>query len=72
MTKNALRWIPVEETLPIPFESVLGYMPGDSPLPTVHECYADNGGNFHGLAFYGNPKITHWMKMPEFEEANDG
>lgn len=63
------RWIPVEEALPTPFESVLGYMPEDKPLPTVHECYTDNGGNFHGLSFYGNPKITHWMPMPEFGEV---
>lgn len=63
---DTLRWVPVEEALPTPFESVLGYMPEGKPLPTVHECYTDNGGNFHGLSFYGTPKITHWMKMPEF------
>lgn len=64
-----LRWVPATEKLPTPFVSVLGYAPSDAPLPTVHECYIDNGGAWHGLAFYGNPKITHWMPMPVFEGA---
>lgn len=63
------RWVPVTEALPEPFMSVLGYIPDDAPLPSVHECYVDHGGMWHGLAFYGNPKITHWMEMPEFTEA---
>lgn len=68
-----LRWISVEEALPQPFVSVLGYMPEEAPLPTVHECYyADvRGGEWYSMWCYGTKKVTHWMPMPE-KEGKDG
>lgn len=58
-------WVDAKEKLPEAFVSVLGYVPSEAPFSVVHECYVDNGGVWHGLAFYGNPKVTHWMPMPE-------
>lgn len=68
-----LRWISVEEALPQPFVSVLGYMPEEAPLPTAHECYyADvRGGEWYSMWCYGTKKVTHWMPMPE-KEGKDG
>lgn len=47
-----------------PLTNVLGYIRGEG----VHECYVDDGGYWHGLSFYGNPRVIYWMAMPEFEE----
>lgn len=67
------RWIPVEEALPQPFISVLGYMPGEAPLPTVHECYyEDRSRAWYSMWCYGTKKVTHWMPMPEKETVEDG
>lgn len=68
------RWIPVEEKLPQPFVSVLGYMPEEKPLPLVHECYyADGrGGGWYSMGLYGAKKVTHWMPMPEAPEEVKG
>lgn len=61
------RWIPVEEALPKSMACVLGRAMSGTKSE-IHECYVDDGGYWHSLALYGNPKVTHWMKMPEFEE----
>lgn len=62
------RWIPVAEALPKAFVSVLGHVPEEAPLPTVHECYyAGDQWYVHGLL--GTREVTHWMPMPEFEEG---
>lgn len=65
------RWIPVEEALPKPFVSVLGYSPDEAPLPTVHECYVDKEGGWHRVSVFTVGRVTYWMPMPE-KEARDG
>lgn len=74
MTETNYRWISVEEALPQPFVSVLGYMPEEKPLPAVHECYYAEvrGGEWFSMWLYRAQKVTHWMPMPEApEEAKD-
>lgn len=58
-------WISVEERLPDPFVSVLGYCPDEDPLPTVHECYLSGYGQWCSAQVYGMEKVTHWMPLPE-------
>lgn len=67
---DALRegWVPVAKALPTPFFSVLGYDPTQAPLPTVHECYIDNDGNWHSAAVFGMRRVTHWIRIPEGPE----
>ena len=61
------RWIPVTERLPENYISVLVYLPGERPLPTVHEAYIGGDGEWHSPVVYGveNADVTHWMPMPE-------
>lgn len=61
------RWIPVTERLPENYISVLVYLPGERPLPTVHEAYIGDDGEWHSSVVYGveNADVTHWMPMPE-------
>lgn len=44
-----------------------GYLPGERPLPTVHEAYIGDDGEWHSSVVYGveNADVTHWMLMPE-------
>lgn len=61
------QWIPVSESLPKPFVSVLVQMPGEEPCPTVREGYISNKGLWYSGYFEREPgEITHWMPMPEF------
>ena len=62
-----LRWIPVAERLPQNYISVLVYLPGEKPLPTVHEAYIGGDGEWHSSVVYGveNEDVTHWMPLPE-------
>lgn len=62
------RWVRVEERLPKPFESVLLYTPEEAPLPTVHEGYVDNEGDWHMLGIFEASRVTHWMPMPSAPE----
>jgi hypothetical protein len=60
------QWISVEERLPTPFVSVLVYMPGERPLPTVHEGFLAREGMWYANHFDREPlEITHWMPLPE-------
>lgn len=65
--RDAHRWIPVTERLPQNYISVLVYLPGERPLPTVHEAYIGGDGEWHSSVVYGveNEGVTHWMPMPE-------
>lgn len=56
-------WIPCNEKLPEKFVSVLGYDPGEKPLPPVHECYLGGDGKWHSAVMYGMPGVTHWRPM---------
>lgn len=60
------RWIPVTERLPQNYISVLVYLPGERPLPTV-QAYIGGDGEWHSSVVYGveNADVTHWMPMPE-------
>lgn len=61
------RWIPVTERLPQNYISVLVYLPGERPHPTVHEAYIGGDGEWHSSVVYGveNEDVTHWMLLPE-------
>lgn len=67
------RWIPVTERLPQNYISVLVYLPGERPLPTVHEAYIGGDGEWHSSVVYGveNEDVTHWMPLPEPPKEND-
>ena len=59
-------WIPVTERLPDAFHSVLAHMPGESPMPTVHEGYISRDGIWVAGNFKRDPgEVTHWMPLPE-------
>ena len=65
MREQEQKWISVEERLPEPFVSVLGYCPEEEPLPTVHEVYMSDFGQWCSPRVYGMEKVTHWMPLPE-------
>ena len=59
-------WIPVNDRLPEPFVSVLVYMPGEEPCPTVHEGFISNDGIWQSAMFRREPgEVTHWQPMPQ-------
>ena len=59
------QWIPVSKKKPKPFVSVLTYMPGEEPFPTVREGYmADDGTWVAGLFMREKGEVTHWKEMP--------
>lgn len=59
-------WISVEDVLPPPFESVLVCMPGESPLPMIHEGFISKEGVWYANHFVREgDEITHWQPMPE-------
>ena len=60
------RWIPVNERKPQEFVSVLAYVPGMAPLPTVHGGYlARSCWVIPGTQILHEHEVTHWMEMPE-------
>ena len=59
------KWISVEERLPEPFVSVLGYCTECDPLPPVHEVYMNGFGLWCSAQVYGMGEVTHWMPLPE-------
>lgn len=65
-------WINVKDMVPDAFVSVLVYMPGEAPLPTVHEAYYANG---HWHWYYTedleDEDVTHWSPMPDGPEENN-
>ena len=60
-------WISVAERLPQNYVSVLVYLPGESPFPTVHEAYIGEDGEWHSAVVYGveDADVTHWMPLPK-------
>ena len=59
-------WISVEDRLQEPFVSVLVHMPGEEPLPTVHEGFISNDGIWQSTMFRREPgEVTHWQPMPQ-------
>jgi hypothetical protein len=59
-------WISVDERLPEPFVSVLTYMPGEAPHPTVHEGYLNKRGKWYAGGVDRLPdEVVMWMPMPE-------
>ena len=65
LREQGQRWISVEDRLPEPFVSVLGYCPDEEPLPTVHECYVNGFGQWTSSLVYGMGNVTHWMPIPD-------
>lgn len=59
------KWIPVAEQLPKEFVSVLVYIPGEHPMPTVKEAYFAKGNWFAKTWIFGQSEVTHWRPMPE-------
>lgn len=51
------RWIPVEERLPQPGDTVLMLMDGKDPVSGWYE-----NGHFHNA--YDEPNVTHWQPLP--------
>ena len=61
-----MEWISVKDRLPPPFESVLCYMPGEIPLPTVHEGYLASDGIWFSAWFKREDgEVEYWAEMPE-------
>lgn len=60
-------WIRTQDEQPGMFVSVLMYVPGDHPLPVVHEGYL-TGDNIW-VSVYGEPytsdEVPLWKPMPE-------
>lgn len=67
-------WIRTADECPGMFVSVLMYVPGDSPLPTVHEGYLT--GDDIWISVYGEAytmgEVPFWMPMPEPPKAGEG
>lgn len=69
---KADEWIPVERELPIPFVSVLVYMPGQRPCPTVREGFMAKGGTWHAGHYNRKPdEVVAWRPMPEPPEREE-
>ncbi len=64
---RSVLWHKSADELPMPFVSVLAYVPDEAPLPTVHEGYVDNDGGWHLVhCFYQTSvNVTHWMSIPK-------
>ena len=58
-------WISVEDRLPEPFVSVLGFMTDAGEFPPVRECYSLGGKAFFFPALEDRHPVSHWMPMPE-------
>lgn len=64
MEQGKPAWIPVNERKPEEFVSVLIYVPGEVPLPTVHEAYYARGCWVTHITVLQEHEATHWMEMP--------
>ena len=58
------RWVPVNEGKPEEFVSVLAYVPGMAPLPTVYEAYLAKGCWVTRTMILQDHEVTYWMEMP--------
>ena len=62
-----MEWINVKSCLPKPFVSVLCYMPGEKPFPTVREGYITDDEKWYAAGFMREDgEVTHWAEMPVF------
>lgn len=63
---RSVLWRKCEDELPTSFVSVLVYVPEEAPLPTVHEGYVDDDGEWHLVhCFYQTAVNVHsWMPIP--------
>lgn len=62
---ETFEWRNTMDELPQPFESVLVFMPGEAPLPPVHEGYLRPDGWWWSNGFERDPgEITHWAPLP--------
>lgn len=61
-----MEWISVKDRLPEPFESVLCYMPGETPFPTVREGFLTRDGIWFSAWFRREDgEVEYWAEMPE-------
>lgn len=60
-------WIRTADEQPGMFVSVLMYVPGDNPLPVVHEGYLTGDNIWISLyrEAYTMDEVPYWMPMPE-------
>lgn len=67
-------WINPTEQPPNFFESVLIHVPGDQPLPTVHEGYLSPEKIWNSLygESYTMDEVPFWKPMPKPPEAGGG
>ena len=67
-----IEWYNAKKVTPKPFVSVLAYMLGEAPCPTVHEGYFTRDGIWivYGFARESD-EVAYWAEMPEFQEANN-
>lgn len=65
------KWISVDDRVPEQFVSVLVYMPGEYPFPTVREGYLRPDGKWDAAYYTRMPdEVTHLANMPEPPEVN--
>ena len=65
---SSLEWRAFPKHKPDPFVSVLAYMPGEYPLPTVHEGYMSDTGVWWVYGYFrDDSEISHWADMPQFD-----
>lgn len=66
------KWISVKDRLPDTFVSVLVHMPGEKPLPAVHEGYLRPDGKWYSAFYEREPdEVTHWLPLPEPPEEEE-
>lgn len=59
------KWISVKDRLPMPFLSVLVYMPSEEPFPTVHEGFRKKDGSWYAGYYDRLPdEVVAWREMP--------
>lgn len=72
MGASELNWFTPTETRPDPFVSVLVYMPGEDPLPPVHEGYRTDEDVWWSNGFFRKPEeIVAWAEMPEYKKPDE-
>lgn len=66
-------WIKTADEPPGMFVSVLMYVPGDHPLPVVHEGYLTGDNIWLSLyrEAYTMDEVPYWMPMPEPPKVGD-
>lgn len=62
---ESTQWISVDDRLPDPFVSVLGYMTDAGDFPPVREGYTSGGKGFFFPALQDIHPVSHWMPIPE-------